>query len=105
VLFPALLKTLRNSNLAQHYPVSAHITSLDTTALAAESFARKKVAREQLLKYALQPQHLDALWTQIQESISANPGFARFRCPTLFMHAKNTKLKYIDTSASAAYIC
>jgi hypothetical protein len=104
VLFPALIKTLGDSNLAQHYPVSAHVASLDATALAAESFARKEVAREQLLKYALQPQHLDALWTRIQESISANPGFARFRCPTLFMHAKNTKLEYMDASASAAYI-
>jgi hypothetical protein len=53
VLFSALLKTLRDSNLAQHYSVSAYIASLDATALAAESFARKEVAREQLLKYAL----------------------------------------------------
>jgi hypothetical protein len=105
VLFPALLKTLGDSNLAQHYPVSAYIASLDATALAAESFARKEVAWEQLLKYALQPQYLDALWTRIQESISVNPGFARFRCLTLFMHAKNTKLEYMDASASAAYIC
>jgi hypothetical protein len=104
VLFPALIKTLGDSNLVQHYPVSAHVASLDATALAAESFARKEVAREQLLKYALQPQHLDPLWTRIQESISASPGFARFRCPTLFMHAKNTKLEYMDASASAAYI-
>jgi hypothetical protein len=44
MLFPALLKTLRDSNLAQHYPISTYITSLDATTLAAESFARKEVA-------------------------------------------------------------
>ncbi|KAF2818927.1 hypothetical protein CC86DRAFT_432698 [Ophiobolus disseminans] len=58
VLFPALTKTLGDSNLAQHYPVSAQVASLDAAALAAESFARKEVAREQLLKYVLQPQYL-----------------------------------------------
>jgi hypothetical protein len=105
VLFSALLKTLRDSNLVQHYSISAYVASLDATALAAESFARKEVAQEQLLKYTLQPQHLNALWTQIQKSILANLGFARFCYLTLFMHAKNIKLKYINASASAAYIC
>jgi hypothetical protein len=61
VLFPTLLKTLKNLNLAQHYSVSAYITSLDATTLAAESFARKKVVQKQLLKYTLQLQHLNAL--------------------------------------------
>jgi hypothetical protein len=64
-LFSALLKTLRDLNLAQHYSVSAYVASLDATALAAESFARREVAQEQLLKYVLQLQHLDALWTWI----------------------------------------
>lgn len=103
VLLPALRKTVGSSNMLQHYPVSAHIAKLDATALATESFAQKESAREQLLKYALQPQHLDPLWTYILESIADNPGFSRFSGATLFMHAKNTKLEHMDESLSSAY--
>ena len=62
--------------MLQHYPVSAHVASLDATALGAESFAQKDSSREQLLKYTLQPQHLDALWTSILERIEENPRFS-----------------------------
>jgi hypothetical protein len=44
MLFPTLLKTLRDSNLVQYYPISTYVASLDATALAVESFARKEVA-------------------------------------------------------------
>jgi hypothetical protein len=43
MLFPTLLKTLRDLNLAQYYSISAYIASLDATTLAVESFIRKKV--------------------------------------------------------------
>jgi hypothetical protein len=94
---------VQDPNLLQHYPVSAHVASLDATALAAETFARKKAAREQLLQYALQPEYLDPLWTRIVDSISENPGFARFDNASLFMHAKNTKLEYMDSTLPIAY--
>jgi hypothetical protein len=103
VLLPALTKTIGESNLLQHYPVSAHVASLDATALATESFARKESAREQLLKYALQPQYLDPLWTSILESVSENPGFSCFDGAVLFIHAKNTKLEHMDPSLTTAY--
>jgi hypothetical protein len=102
-LSPALKETIGCSNILQHYPASAHITNLDSTALSTESLARKESAREQLLRYALQPQHLDPLWNRILESIADNPGLGRFEGATLFMNAKNTKLEHMDASLTAAY--
>ncbi|KAF2175411.1 hypothetical protein K469DRAFT_610840 [Zopfia rhizophila CBS 207.26] len=101
VLSPALKKTIGCSNILQHYPASTYIAKLDSTAVAAESLAQKESAREQLLGYALQPQHLDSLWDCILESVAENPGFSRFKGATLFMNAKNTKLKHMDTSLTS----
>jgi len=103
ILLPALTETIGDSNRLQHYPVSAQVARLDTTALATESFARKESAREQLLKYALQPCDLDALWTRLVDSIQSNPGFSRFKNPTLFVHTKNTKLEHMHDSLTTAY--
>jgi hypothetical protein len=103
VLLPVLTETVGSSNMMQHYPVSAHVAGLDATALATETFARKESAREQLLKYALQPQHLDLLWTRLQERIAENPGFHRFANAALFVHAKNTKLEHMDESLPSVY--
>lgn len=103
VFLPALVKTVKKSNLLQHYPASAHIVSLDATALAAESSAKKESAREQLLKYVLQAQHLDLLWTCILERIAENPGLSRFNSATLFAHAKNTKLEHMADDLTCAY--
>jgi hypothetical protein len=103
VLSPAIKKTIGCSNILQHYPASAHVADLDSTALSAESLSRKASARQQLLTYALQHQHLDPLWSCILESIAENPGFSRFEGATLFMSAKNTKLKHMDASLTSAY--
>lgn len=103
VLLPALLETVGDSNPMQHYPVSAHVAGLDARALAAENMARKESAREQLLKYVLQPQHLDVLWTHIRERVAENPGYSRFGGATLFAHSKNTKLEHMDASLTSAY--
>ena len=103
VLSPALKKTIGCSNILQHYPASAHVASLDSTALSAETLARKESSREQLLRHALQPQYLDPLWDCILRSIVENPGLSQFQGATLFMHAKNTKLEYMDASPTAAY--
>jgi hypothetical protein len=103
VLSPALKKIIRCSNILQHYPASAHVSDLDSTALSAETPARKESAREQLLRYALEPQYLDPLWNCILESIAENPGFSRFEGATLFMNAKNTKLEHMDASLTSAY--
>jgi hypothetical protein len=54
-------KTIGSSNIMQHYPASANITDLDSTAISAEGLARKESAREQLVKHAIQPHYLDAL--------------------------------------------
>ncbi|KFY88185.1 hypothetical protein V500_06505 [Pseudogymnoascus sp. VKM F-4518 (FW-2643)] len=66
-------------------------------------FFRLRVAREQLLKHAIQPQYLDPLWTLILETINENPGFHRFRGATLFSNAKNTKLEFNSKSLTQAY--
>jgi hypothetical protein len=102
VLNPALTQVIGSSNIVQHYPASAHVAGLDATAVSAESLARKQSAREQLLKYALQPQYLDALWECVLERIQQNPGLCQFAGATLFMHAKNTKLEYMGESLPAA---
>ena len=98
ILSPAIHKTVRSSNILQHYPATARIADVDSTALSAESLARKYSSREQLLKYALQPQYLDTLWSFILETIAENPGYHRFQGATLFMHAKNTKLESMDVT-------
>lgn len=93
ILIPSVTKTVGSSNILQHYPASARVADIDSTAVSAEGLARKESAREQLLRHAMQPQYLDALWTLILETIDENPGFQRFRGATLFTHAKNTKLE------------
>jgi hypothetical protein len=69
VLSPAITKTIQSSNILEHYPATARIASIDAAALSAEGLARKETAREQLLKHALQPQYLDAIWTLVLETI------------------------------------
>ena len=103
VLSPALTKTIRCSNILQHYPASAHIANIDSAGVAAESLTRKECAKNQLLRHALQPQYLDPLWTCILETIEDNPGFQRFQGATLFINGKNTKLEYMDPSLTGAY--
>ena len=103
ILGPAVNKTIGSSNIMQHYPASANIASLDSTAISAEGLARKESAREQLIKHALQPHHLDSLWSLILQTIDENPGFDRFRGATLFAYAKNTKLEFMDASLTQAY--
>ena len=71
--------------------------------LSRETFAKKSTSREQLLKYALQPQHLDPIWTHIQQSVMDEAAYSRFRGATLFVHSKNTKLEYIIEDLSSAY--
>lgn len=103
ILGPAINKTIGSSNIMQHYPASAKIADLDSTAISAEGLARKESAREQLIKHALQPQYLDSLWCLILQTIDENPGLDRFRGATLFAHAKNTKLEFMDSSLTQAY--
>jgi len=103
VLSPALTKTIRCSNILQHYPASAHIANVDSAGVAAESLTQKECARNQLLRHALQPQYLDPLWTCVLETIEDNPGFQRFQGATLFINGKNTKLEYMDPSLTGAY--
>ena len=103
VLGPALNQTIRSSNIKLHYPASANIADLDSTAISAEGLVRKESARAQLLKHTLQPQYLDSLWSLILQTIDENPGFHRFRGATLFAHAKNTKLEFMDGSLTQAY--
>jgi len=98
IILPALNKTIESSNIMQHYPTSADIANLDSTAISAEGLARKQSAREQLIKHAIQPYYLDSLWRLILQTIDENRGFDRFRGITLFVHAKNTKLEFMDTS-------
>jgi hypothetical protein len=100
ILNPALNKTVASSNLMLHYPATARIVEMDSTAISGERFARKDSSREQLLHYTIQPQYLDALWTLILENIAANPACHRFQGATLFMHAKNTKLDFMDETGS-----
>ncbi|KAH6702793.1 hypothetical protein BKA61DRAFT_646779 [Leptodontidium sp. MPI-SDFR-AT-0119] len=100
ILSPALNKTVDSSNVTIHYPATARIVEIDSTAISGERFSRKDSSREQLLHYTIQPQYLDALWSLILESIAANPGCHRFQGATLFMHAKNTKLDFMDKAGS-----
>jgi len=105
ILGPAIHHTIQSSNILQHYPATARIAAVDSTALSAESLARKDSSREQLLKHALQPRYLDSLWSQILETIAENPACHRFHGASLFMHAKNTKLESmnVDEGLNAAY--
>ncbi len=100
ILIPSITKTVGSSNILQHYPASARVADIDSTAVSAEGLARKESAREQLLRYTIQPQYLDALWNLILEVIDENPGFHRFRGATLFTHAKNTKLESMGAGIS-----
>ena len=61
VLMPAIQATVRDANILQHYPVSAEVVTVDATVLSGETFTKKSTSREQLLKYALQPQHLNLI--------------------------------------------
>lgn len=103
ILIPCITKVVDCSNILGQYPASARIANLDSLAMSAEGFARKESAREQLLKHAIQPQHLDPLWTLILETIEDNPGLHRFRGATLFSNAKNTKVEYNRKSLTQAY--
>ncbi|KAF2626745.1 hypothetical protein BU25DRAFT_342766 [Macroventuria anomochaeta] len=103
VLMPAIQSIVQDANILQHYPVSAEVVALDATALSAETFAKKDTSRAQLLKYALQPQHLDPIWTHIQDSITNNIAYSRFRGATLFVNSKDTKLEYMTQDLSSAY--
>ena len=100
ILSPAINKTIQSSNILQHYPATARIASIDSSALSAESLTRKASSREQLLKYALQPQYLDALWSLVLQSIAENPVYHRFHGATLFMHSKNTKLESMNVTGN-----
>ncbi len=53
ILGPAISKTIGSSNIIQHYPASANIANLDSTAILTKGLARKESAREQLIKHAL----------------------------------------------------
>jgi hypothetical protein len=105
ILAPAISRTIQSSNILTHLPATARIAEGDATAMSAESFARKESSREQLLKHALQPQYLDALWSQILATIAEDPGCHRFHGVSLFMHAKNTKLRSmkVDGGLNVAY--
>ena len=103
VIISAVNKIIGSSNIMQHYPASANITKLDSTAISAEGLVRKQSAREQLVKHAIQPQYLNALWSLILQTIDENPGLDRFRGATLFVHAKNTKLEFMEASLTQAY--
>jgi hypothetical protein len=100
ILSPALNETVTSSNLMQHYPATARVVEIDSTAISGERLARKDSSREQILHYTVQSQYLDALWSQILETISTNPTCHRFAGATLFLHAKNTKLDFIDKTGS-----
>lgn len=103
IVGPAITKIIGSSNIIQHYPASAKIADLDSTAISAEGLARKESTREQLVKHAIQPQYLDALWSLILQTINENPGFHRFQGATLFAHSKNIKLEFMDMSLTQAY--
>jgi hypothetical protein len=103
ILIPCITKVVDCSNILGQYPASARIANLDSLAVSAEGFARKESSREQLLRHAIQPQHLDPLWTLILETIEDNPGLHQFRGATLFSNAKNTKVEYNRKSLTQAY--
>ena len=103
VLLPAIGKTVDDSTLASYLPASEDNASRGATAVSAETSKRKESAREQLLEYRLQHQHLDPLWTAILDRIAENPGLDRFNNATLFVHAKNTKLAHMTNDLTAAY--
>lgn len=103
IVLPAITKVVGSSNILSGYPASSRIADLDATAGSAENLGRKESARELLLQHAIQPQHLDPLWTLIQDAIEENPGFHRFRGATLFAHTKNTKLESLRSSLTTAF--
>ena len=99
-LSPALNKIVGSSNIMQHYPATARIIDIDSTAISAESLARKDSSWEQLLHYPIQSHYLDSLWSLILETIATNPACYRFEGATLFMHAKNTKQEFMDETGN-----
>ena len=49
ILNPALNKTAASFNHMQHYPATARIAEIDSTAISGKRFARKDSSREQML--------------------------------------------------------
>lgn len=49
--------------------------------------------------YHLQPEGLDAVWSDILHTVSSTPGLADFREPQLFISAKETKLRFKTNSS------
>lgn len=103
VVLPVLFKTIEDPTLLSYYPSSEDVASRGVTTAAKEKLAKNDSAREQRLKYTLQPEYLDAFWTAVLERIADNPGLSRFSGATLFAHAKNTKLAQIKGSLNDAY--
>ena len=104
VISPSMNKIIGSSNIMLHYPATARVVNIDATTISRENLARKEsAAREQQLRHTIQARYLDQLWNCMLETIDENPAFHRFRGATLFMHAKNTKLAFMDSSLTAAF--
>jgi hypothetical protein len=63
-----------------------------------ENISRDTTNRIQLLSNAIQPQFLDAIWIEVQNTIARDPALSCFGNPTLFISAKKTKDQF-NTSA------
>jgi hypothetical protein len=98
ILLPALFEVDTSPNARSHYPCSAETIKVNAEASGSERYMKGKHSSEQFLSYSLQPEILDALWEAITKRIASATRFKCFSRLTLFLDAKNTKLKYMDTN-------
>jgi hypothetical protein len=103
VLLPVLFKLIKDPTLISYFPASEDTASRGVTTASKEKLSKQDSSREQRLKYTLQPEYLDPLWTAVLERIADNPGLSRFSGATLFAHAKNTKLAQMKRTLNVAY--
>jgi hypothetical protein len=99
ILLPCLEEAVASSNTQQHLSPSKRVADLEAGAASAEGYRVKISSRRQILRYVIQPEHLEPLWNlicaRIEEAVAEGMPSERFAQPLLFMANKNTKLQYM----------
>ena len=95
-IFLPALHTYYDPHYTQHLPASFRHAFANSKAhqLEGRLVETASYQAQQAIGYHLQPQHLDAMWSTMQDTIANTPGLADFREPQLFFGAKGTKLEF-----------
>lgn len=95
-VYTPALHEFYDAHYTQHLPASYRHASANSKAHQVEGRLIKTSSyqAQQSIGYHLQPEHLDAIWSHILQTIETRPGLADFREPQLFFSAKGTKLQF-----------